>query len=184
MTTSASPSAILPGRFTAQVDEPRVVFVIGMRVNRLRAVRKWLPVAREMGPMLRTLYRHPQKGLLHAETFLMWRGVVMVQYWRSFEHLERFARDRDDPHAAAWQRFMKNVGGDGTVGIFHETYVIQPGQTESVYANMPRFGLAAATRHVPASGHRATARARLHEHPQPAPADLPTPLATVGATAS
>ena len=119
-------AAVFPGRFTAQVDEPLVVFVIGMRVNRLRAVRKWLPVAREMGPMLRMLYLHSEKGLLHAETFLMWRGVVMVQYWRSFEHLERFARDRDDPHAAAWQRFMRNVGGDGTVGIFHETYVIEP----------------------------------------------------------
>ena len=161
-------AAVLPGRFTAQVDEPLVVFVIGMRVNRLRAVRKWLPVAREMGPMLRTLYRHPEKGLLHAETFLMWRGVVMVQFWRSFEHLERFARDRDDPHAAAWQRFMKNVGGDGTVGIFHETYVIEPGRAESIYANMPRFGLGAATQLVPATGYRAAARTRLHARPDAA----------------
>ena len=111
--------------------------------------------------MLRTLYRHPEKGMLHAETFLMWRGVMMVQYWRSFEDLEKFARNREDPHAAAWQRFMKNVGGDGTVGIFHETYVIQPGAAESIYGNMPRFGLAAATKHVPVTGHRATARDRL-----------------------
>ena len=44
------------GRFTAQLDEPVVVFVIGMRINKLRAVRTWLPVMREMGPMLRTLY--------------------------------------------------------------------------------------------------------------------------------
>lgn len=170
-------AAIDPGRFTAQVDEPMVVFVIGMRVNRLRAIRKWLPVAREMGPMLRTLYQHPEKGMLHAETFLMWRGVVMVQYWRSFEHLENFARNRDDPHAAAWQRFMKNVGGDGTVGIFHETYTIQPGAAESIYANMPRFGLAAATSYVPATGHRATARARLHPQPDTAAEPAAAPYA-------
>jgi hypothetical protein len=149
------------GRFTAQVDEPVVVFVIGMRINKLRAVRKWLPVMKEMGPMLRTLYQHPEKGMLHAETFLMWRGVMMVQYWKSFEALEQFARNRDDPHAAAWQRFMKNVGGDGTVGIFHETYVIQPGAAEAIYGNMPVFGLAAATQHVPATGYRSAARARL-----------------------
>jgi hypothetical protein len=153
--------AIVPGRFTAHVEEPVVVFLIGMRINRLRAVRKWLPVMREMGPMLKTLYQHPEKGLLHAETFLMWRGIMQVQYWRSFEALERFARSKDEPHAAAWQRFMRNVGGDGTVGIFHETYVIQPGAAETIYGNMPVFGLAAATEHVAATGARATARARL-----------------------
>ena len=153
--------AVVPGRFTAHLEEPVVVFLIGMRINRLRAVGKWLPVLREMGPMLQTLYRHPEKGLLHAETFLMWRGVVMVQYWRSFEALEHFARSKDDPHAAAWQRFMRNVGGGGTVGIFHETYVLQPGAAEAIYGNMPVFGLAAATNHVPATGTRATARARL-----------------------
>jgi hypothetical protein len=154
-------TTVHPGRFTAQFDQPVVVFLIGMRINRLRAINQWLPVAREMGPMLRTLFAHREKGLLHVETLLGWRSIVTLQYWRSFEDLERFARNRDDPHAAAWQRFMRNVGGDGSVGIFHETYVIQPGSAESVYANMPRFGLAAATNHVAASGPRAEARGRL-----------------------
>lgn len=81
---------VLPGRFTAQVDEPFVVFLIGMRVNRFFAFSKWVPVARAMSPMLRTLYQNPDKGFLGEETFLYWRGVGLVQYWRSFEDLEKF----------------------------------------------------------------------------------------------
>jgi Domain of unknown function (DUF4188)/Acetyltransferase (GNAT) family len=41
---------VFAGRFTAQMDGPFVVFLIGMRVNRLLAVHQWLPVARAMGP--------------------------------------------------------------------------------------------------------------------------------------
>jgi hypothetical protein len=34
-------SIIYPGWYTAQLDGPFVVFVIGMHINRLRAVRQW-----------------------------------------------------------------------------------------------------------------------------------------------
>ncbi len=141
-------ASVVPGRFTAQMDQPFVVFLIGMRVNRLRSVRKWLPTLRAMGPMLRTLYEHPEKGFLGGQTYLSWRGVTMVQYWRSVEDLERFARDRDDPHLEAWRRFNRTIGMDGTVGIWHETYEVEAGGYETFYGNMPVYGLASATRHV------------------------------------
>ena len=83
---------IIAGRYTAQTDEPFVVFLIGMRINRLFAFRKWIPTALAMGPMLRTLYQHPEKGFLGGRTLLSWRSITQVQYWRSFDHLERFAR--------------------------------------------------------------------------------------------
>ncbi|HLZ22226.1 MAG TPA: DUF4188 domain-containing protein, partial [Ktedonobacterales bacterium] len=155
-------AAVIPGRFTAQSDEPFVVFLIGMRINRLLAFSKWIPTALAMEPMLRMLYQHPEKGMLGARTLLSWRGVTVIQYWRSFEDLERFARSAQDPHMAAWRRFNKAVGyTDGSVGIWHETYVVQPGNYEALYGNMPVFGLAAATAHVPATGRRETARKRL-----------------------
>jgi len=47
------------------------------------------------------------------------------------------------------------------VGIFHETYKVEAGAHESVYGNMPLFGLAAAMSHVPAVGRRETARRRM-----------------------
>jgi hypothetical protein len=164
----------IPGRFTAATDQPFVVFLIGMRINRLLAVRKWLPTARAMGPMIRTLYQHPEKGFLGARTFVGWREVVTVQYWRSFEDVERFARSQDDPHWPAWRRFNKVVGyKDGSVGIWHETYLVEPGHYEAVYGNMPVTGLAASTSHVPATGRRETARQRLGGASEPKAVNAP-----------
>ncbi len=152
---------VIPGRFTARRDEPFVVFLIGMRINRPLAVGKWLPTARAMMPMLRELYRHPEKGFLGGEFFFYGRGPALVQYWRSFEDLERFARDPEDPHMPAWQRFNREARKGGAVGIWHETYLVEPGGYEAIYANMPEFGLAKATERVPAVGGRETARRRL-----------------------
>jgi hypothetical protein len=163
---------VLPGRFTAQIDEPFVVFLIGMRVNRFLAFRKWIPTMMAMGPMLRLLAQDPEKGFLGAQPFFYWRGVGFIQYWRSFEHLERFARNQEGPHLAAWRRFNKGIGSDGSVGIWHETYLIESGRYEAIYGNMPVFGLAAVTKHVPAVGQRETARLRLGGESEPA---VPSP---------
>ncbi|SRR5712691_3849488 len=163
---------VIPGRYTAQTDEPFVVFIIGMRVNRFFAFNKWIPTAMAMGPMLRTLYQHPEKGFLGAQTFFNLRGVTTIQYWRSFNDLEKFARDKSDPHLSAWRRFNKAIGSDGSVGIFHETYLVEAGRYEALYGNMPVFGLASETQHVPAVGKRETARRRLGQESEPA---VPSP---------
>jgi Domain of unknown function (DUF4188) len=47
-------SRVFPGRYTAEIDEPLVVFLIGMGVNRIFAIRKWLPTAQAMTKKLRT----------------------------------------------------------------------------------------------------------------------------------
>ncbi len=44
---------------------------------------------------------------------------------------------------------------DGSIGIWHETYLVEPGKFECVYGNMPPFGLAAATNSVKAEGRLA-----------------------------
>lgn len=162
--------AIAPGRFTAKTEDDFVVFLIGMRVNRFLAFRKWWAVAKSMPPMIETLLQHPEKGCLGAESFFrVWPlTTILVSYWRSFEDLERFARSQDEPHLAAWHTFNRAIGADGTVGIWHETYLVAAGQYETLYGNMPRFGLAAATEHVPATGRHATARRRLGGESEPA----------------
>ncbi len=165
---------IFPGRYTARTDKPFVVFLIGMRINQLWAVHKWMPVAAAMPPMLKTLAAHPTKGLLGVESWVRWREVLTVQYWRSFEELEQFARNPTDPHLQAWKDFNQRVGSDGSVGIWHETFLVEAGQFECVYGNMPRYGLAAATEHVPAVGNRETARLRLGGHSEPAVPSPPT----------
>ena len=157
-------SQIFSGRYTAKSDEPFVVFLIGMRINKWWRFDKWLPVSSAMGPMLQTLFTHPEKGFLHAEFYWNMSGPILLQYWRSFEDLERFARNPSDPHIGAWRKFNQVVGADGTVGIWHETYSINPGQFETMYGNMPRFGLAAAMEHVQITGRRETARERIETH--------------------
>ncbi len=168
-------ATIHPGRFTADVEGPFVVFIIGMRVNRLLAFSRWVPVARAMRPMVQHLLTHKELGLMHAQTYVYWRGVALVQYWRSFEQLERFARDPSLAHLEAWKRFNRAVGADGSVGIWHETYVVQANQYECIYGNMPRFGLAVAGQHVKAVGAKETAKRRLGMTGEPAVPTYETP---------
>ncbi|MFK8181900.1 MAG: DUF4188 domain-containing protein [Phormidesmis sp.] len=161
-------SQVFSGRYTANIADPFVVFLIGMRVNCFWPVQKWWSVAGAMGPMVKTLKQHPDKGLLGAESFFrLWPlETCMVSYWRSFDDLIRFARSSDDPHLQPWQDFMKNVGGDGSVGIWHETYQVNPAQYECIYANMPAFGLGNAFSHVPISEKTRSATERIRAVPQ------------------
>ncbi|MGN7457992.1 DUF4188 domain-containing protein [Paenibacillus pasadenensis] len=150
---------IYPGRFTAEMEGSFVVFIIGMRINKLLAVHKWLPVAKAMPPMLKELHQHPELGFISHELLLGARGVTTIQYWRTYEQLERYARQGQ--HLEAWQRFNRAVGNDGTVGVFHETYLIEPGCSESIYVNMPRTLLAKAGSHMPVGKGRHDSRERL-----------------------
>ena len=89
------------------------------------------------------------------------RTVMVLQYWRSFEQLHAYAHAKDAEHLPAWAAFNRRVGGNGAVGIFHETYVVSNGRYECVYANMPRFGLAQAGEMVSAVGRMKDAKSRL-----------------------
>lgn len=145
------------GRFTAEYDDDLVVFLIGSQVHKPFRFRQWVPVARAMTTMQREIAEHPEVGCLHVENFGALRNIS-VQYWRSFEDLERFARSSDWSHLEAWRQFNKLIRDSGDLGIWHETYLVRAGEFEAVYGNMPRFGLAAAGRHVPAGGSSTAAR--------------------------
>jgi hypothetical protein len=153
------------GRYTTRIEGPFVVFLIGLRINRLLAINKWLPTAKAMGPMLSELYANPSLGFLGGFSSLYWRGVMVTQYWRCFDQLVDYAQSRNATHLPAWKAFNQSVGEDGTVGVWHETYQVAPGQFEAIYVNMPRFGLAVAGTHEPATGHLRDARTRMQPHP-------------------
>jgi hypothetical protein len=149
-------------RLCAQVDGEPVVFLIGMRFNKLWKIHKWFPVLLAMPRMLRELDQHPELGLLN---YHLWFGrtVIVLQYWRSIEDLYAYAKNRDRAHLPAWSAFNRAVGTSGDVGVWHETYRIQPGSYETVYVNMPPFGLAKAFQAVPATGRRESAAGRLNK---------------------
>jgi hypothetical protein len=154
-------AAVANGRFTADVEGDFVVFIIGMRVNKPWKLRKWFPVAMAMPRMLRYLDKNPQAGLLGYRSAGSPRTPTLVQYWRSFEDLDRFAKQPDAPHLGPWRRFIKDVGSSGDVGIWHETYKVRAGEYEAVYGNMPVFGLAKATKHVPVGAKGDSAATRI-----------------------
>ncbi len=157
-------------RQTAIAPEGTVVFLIGMRVNRWHKPWKWLPVAAAMPRMLAELGRRPELGLLSARQFFGGRTVMVVQYWRSFEDLNRYARDQSLTHLPAWRAFNRRIGGNGDVGVFHETYVLGAGGGESVYVNMPAFGLGAATGLVAVASRGESAAHRLNPNRPDEPA--------------
>ena len=144
-------------RLTATIDGDFVVFLIGMRINQLWKIHKWWPVAAAMPRMLTELYRQPERGLLHAQSWFG-RTIVVVQYWRSMDQLMAYATDRQSAHLPAWKAFNQAVGIDGSVGIWHETYAVAADAHESVYVNMPPFGLGRAGAMVPAAGYRRSKR--------------------------
>ena len=148
-------------RVCAEVDGGFVVFLIGARINKPWKVWKWWPVATAMPRMLAELARQPELGLLHARNMFSFPDAMVIQYWKSFEALEAYAKARDKAHLPAWQAFNKAVGSNGDVGIWHETYIVEPGKYETIYNNMPPFGLGLAGRLVDAVGARQAARQRV-----------------------
>ena len=150
----------LQGRHAARIEGDFVVFLIGAKIDFRNPLRSFQDLGgrRGMKFMLDYLVAHPDKGLLSYEMGL----PIIVQYWRSFDHLEAFAKDADDPHLQPWRNYWKRVGNQKRTGIWHETYLVRAGEYEAIYANMRPFGLAKAGEVVSLQGS-STARNRLKD---------------------
>ncbi len=150
---------IYHARMKANVQEDMVVFLIGMRATRWWKLHKWLPTAMAMPKMIRELEARPELGFLGAEAWFG-RTTIMLQYWRSRAALYEYALSRDSEHLPAWQKFNRRIGTNGDVGIWHETYDVPKSGIDSVYVNMPAFGLGRFTPLVAAHG-----KATANQHP-------------------
>jgi hypothetical protein len=152
--------SVISERMTAEIDGDFVVFVIGMRINKWWKPWIWWPTMAAMPRMLRELEAAaPESGFLGHNGATM-RGIV--QYWRSFEHLEAYARADDRQHWPAWVAFNRRIKSRrGDVGIWHETFLVRSGDYEALYSGMPPTGLGRVGRLVPATGGREGARGRL-----------------------
>jgi hypothetical protein len=153
-------NVVVPGRITAQLDKPVVLFLIGMRINKFSTLPRWLWFLRTMPNMLAELEKSPDTGLLWYRQYVSGRVIMVQQYWESFDKLLAYSSDKAAEHFPAWARYMRELMKDGSVGIWHETYLVEPSKFECVYGNMPPFGLAAASNGVKAEGRLSTARDR------------------------
>jgi hypothetical protein len=151
------------GRMFASVEGDYVVFLIGMRINSFWKINKWFPAILEMPKMLKELFANKEHGFLAAESWFG-RTTIMVQYWRSFEHLEKYARDKSLNHYPAWKRFNQRTRSSKAVGVWHETYKAGAGSYENIYVNMPPFGLGKAGMIRSITGKNENAKQRITEN--------------------
>ena len=152
---------VFPGRFTVgSPPEATAVFLIGLRINTFRGLVKARPILTAMPKMIRFLAKHPESGMLGSADWFG-RTTILVSYWRSAADVQRFASDASAPHAAAWRDFNQRIGSGPDIGIWHELYTIRPGDFEAIYVNMPKFGLAGASGHIPVGDGTRTSKQRM-----------------------
>lgn len=135
---------IISQRSTHQHTGPLVVFLIGMRINRPWRPDLWIPAFAAMPRMLAELSADPDSGLLGYRLTVGADGPMVIQYWKTTEQLFAYASRTDAAHRPAWAAFNRRARkAPGSVGIWHETYVVD--RAESMYVGMPLSGLAKAT---------------------------------------
>ena len=93
----------------------------------------------------------------------MWfsRTIILVQYWESAEKLIAYSKAKDSEHLPAWKAYNQLAMKSDSVGIWHETYLIDKSKTENIYVNMPPFGFGKVGKLQSASGARNSAKSRL-----------------------
>lgn len=147
-------------RLTVDRGEGFVVFLLGARINKWWMIPVIWAVAMASRRMMKELAEDPESGLLGFES---WGGrtTIAVMYWRSREDLQRYARSKERAHVPAWKQWVARWASSAAVGIWHETYEVEPGTYEVIYQHMPPFGLGAIGPLVPAEGALRTADQRI-----------------------
>lgn len=69
----------------------------------------------------------PNEGLLLTRPLMTPEGPVLMQYWRSYEDLDRYARTL--PHTKWWKWLVQNKGKG--VAFYHEIYPVRA--AEAIY---------------------------------------------------
>ena len=132
-----------------------VVIYLGMKVRSLKGLSVLARTGREIG---QAVAANPD-GLLRHENMLFSPfplHVMMRQYWRDLESLERWTRE--GLHRGWWVNFLKDPRG---TGFWHETYRMKGG-IEAIYDDIDQpLGLSAFAPVVSAKGPMFSARARL-----------------------
>lgn len=169
MTTSESDhhnQEISPGRWVADPPPGTTLVLFGLRVNRWMAICSWLPLVRALRQMLAEAKAEPEtSGLLWYASWRDGRVFTVLSYWRDMGAAMGWAQDRPFQHVRVWRRYNRGrVGDSGDVGLWHEVIEIDPERLHTIYRDMDRRGLAAATRYEEAD---AAHLRRMREHRQP-----------------
>jgi hypothetical protein len=151
---------IYPGRYTAVYEDGFVIYAFGLRINKPLSARAWLRAIRTTYVIRQYLRTHPERGNLGFRVALLYGGLAVITFWRSLEDVQAFSRD-PELHLQAWTWFNRVLRETGEVGMWHEMYMVQPGEYEVIYGNMPRVGLADFAEHRPIGSTRETSLQRI-----------------------
>lgn len=125
-------------RKTANPKNETILFIVGMRINKLWAIHRWFPVFSSMPKMLREQLKDRSLGMIgEPRTYISGRLIQVQQYWKDFESLEKYAKKANLNHYPNWKKFNKRSKNNDAVGIYHETYIINKGNYENIYVNIP-----------------------------------------------
>jgi hypothetical protein len=158
-------------RLTHAYDGPLVVFLIGLRVHQPWRVGVVGQAVRAMPRMITELEQNKAAaargeaeslGYLGSRSTVHLTGTTMIQWWRSVDELYAYASAGEREHRPAWSEFYKVArSAPRAVTIWHETYRVEPGGAESLYAGAAPFGLGALAGTVPVSRRGEHARERM-----------------------
>lgn len=153
---------IVRGRMAPDIEGDFVVFMTGMRINSFWRADIWGKATVAVLRMMKELRTESEWGLLGYRVVRGARNFGTIQYWRSFEHLHRYARSKQGEHLPGWAWLNRTMARSSAVGFWHEAYLVRAGEYEGIYVHMPRYGLGEATGLVPAAGKLRTSLGRLN----------------------
>jgi hypothetical protein len=130
---------VVPGRKTAHLKGDFVVFHIGGRANvGIDGNFKWMGDAMEA--MQKELEENSEElGCLGTENYMgtHGQGTLSVQYWKSLDHLNAYARSSAGKHTGAWAKLMKMGRNGADYGFWHEAFQVRNGEYDTIYVNCP-----------------------------------------------
>ena len=140
--------------YSARCNGDFVVFLIGIRPNGANPFTKtFAEVGNAFRSMVAELEADPSLGYMGGDVYVgantRKSTLMTVQYWRSYEALQKWTHTRMGVHMKTMMEYMKTDQFEGLNGIWHETYKVRDGEYEAIYAHMPPIGLALASQAFP-----------------------------------
>ncbi|CAF1321376.1 unnamed protein product [Adineta ricciae] len=144
---------IIRSTYSARCEGDFVVFLIGIRPNGANPLTKsFKDIGAAFQKMIAELEADRTLGYMGGDLYVSANSrktaTMYVQYWRSYEALQKWTHTRLGTHVKIMSEYMKTDRFEGVNGIWHETYKVRDGEYECIYGNMPPMGLALATQAV------------------------------------
>lgn len=132
-------NAINP-QININLDDDFVVFQMGICINHLRKLHNWIPAALAMPTMINELSYINEIGFLGYQ-LIGFFPLVIVQYWKSLEHLYEYTKHRNESNYPAWKYYIQKIKNNDDIGVWHETFRVKAGEIECIKNNIPFYGL-------------------------------------------